>query len=200
MNPWDLGRSYDSIATKWRDGEYIQINGLSQAKRALQFCKTRGHALDAGCGCSGRFEDLLIEQGFQIEGVDVSEQMIALARVRCPGVTFHHADLTDWKLPRKYDFITAWDSIWHLPLASQEPVMRKLMDGLAPEGVFIFTVGGLDDAGEKSDSAMGPPVYYSTLGIPGFLALIADCGCVCRHLEFDQFPEQHLYIIAQKRA
>jgi SAM-dependent methyltransferase len=87
--------------------------------------------------------------------------MIDLAKQRHPNVTFHHADICAWEFPRKYDFISAWDSIWHLPLAQQEPVLKKILHGLPPGGVFIFTTGGLDTPSEKVDSAMGPQMYYS---------------------------------------
>jgi SAM-dependent methyltransferase len=196
MRPDEIGRSYDAIANVWQE-PHIQSNGIVQIERAIQFIKTRGHALDIGCGSSGRFIELLLRQGFQVEGVDVSERMIALARQRHPHVAFHHADICTWKLPRKYDFIPGWDSIWHLPLEEQAPVMQRICEGLTPNGVFIFTTGGVDEPGEKSDACMGPPVYYSVLGIPKTLELLARCGCVCRHLEYDQYPEQHVCIIAQ---
>ncbi len=124
--------------------------------------------------------------------------MIRLARETHPHIRFYCEDIRRLPLPQEYDFITAWDSIWHLPLNDQEPVIRKICSALAPNGVFIFTTGGLDEPSEKSDSSMGPTVYYSVLGIPKTLDLLAECGCVCRHLEFDQYPEKHLYIIAQK--
>ena len=82
--------------------------------------KTRGNALDVGCGCNGRLIDLLRSEGFTVEGIDVSERMVALARRRDPDVQFYHADICEWNLPRKYDFITGWDSIWHVPLANQQ--------------------------------------------------------------------------------
>jgi 2-polyprenyl-3-methyl-5-hydroxy-6-metoxy-1,4-benzoquinol methylase len=44
-------------------------------------------------------------------------------------------------LPRQYDFITGWDSIWHVPLAQQAFVLQKFCDGLKPDGVLIFTMG-----------------------------------------------------------
>ncbi|MGA3171369.1 MAG: class I SAM-dependent methyltransferase [Chthoniobacteraceae bacterium] len=197
MNPNEIGRSYDSIAHVWRESR-IQSNGISQVERAIQFTTTRKYALDIGCGCSGRFIDLLIRHGFQPEGIDVSERMIALARQRHPDISFYHADICRWSIPRKYDFILAWDSIWHVPLDMQEPVMQKICEGLSEGGVFIFTTGGLDEPEEKRDSCMGPPVYYSALGIPKTLELLRKFGCVCRHLEYDQYPEKHLYIIAQR--
>jgi hypothetical protein len=28
--------------------------------------------------------------------------------------------------------------------------------------------------------------------------VLSEAGCICRHLEYDQYPESHLYLIAQK--
>ncbi len=64
-------------------------------------------------------------------------------------VTFYQSDICAWELPRKYDFISAWDSTWHLPLEKQEPYLKKVCDGLAVDGVYIFTTGGLDEPGEN---------------------------------------------------
>ncbi len=197
MRPNDIGRSYDRIAEEWQKSQ-LQSNGITQHERAIGFCAQRRWALDVGCGCSGRFTELLLRHGFEVEGVDISEKMVSLARQRHPQIVFHHADFCRWQLPRQYDFISAWDSLWHAPLAEQPSVMRKICEGLAPNGVFIFTTGGVDEPGEKMDCAMGPPVYYSVLGIPQTLALLTQYGCVCRHLEYDQYPEKHVYIIAQK--
>ncbi|RZI44720.1 class I SAM-dependent methyltransferase [Herbaspirillum sp. HC18] len=198
MTPAEVARSYDELADQWNSDEFPRENGIAQHKRAIAFLEEKRHALDIGCGSSGRIIDLLTKQGFDVEAIDVSSRMIELAKQRHPDITFHHADICSWEFPRQYDFISAWDSIWHIPLAQQKPVLTKILQGLAPKGVFIFTTGGLDAPAEKVDSAMGPQMYYSVLGIPGILELLSDCGCICRHLEYDQYPELHLYVIAQK--
>lgn len=198
MTPQEVAASYDEIAERWNGASFPRQNAIAQHERALKFAKRKRNALDVGCGSSGRIVDLLLAHGFDVEGLDVSPRMVELARRRHPHVTFHQADITAWELPRRYDFISAWDSIWHVPLAAQEPVLRKLLGGLEPEGVFIFTAGGLDGPGEKRDAAMGPPMYYSVLGIPRTLQILSEEGCICRHLEYDQLPELHLYVIAQK--
>jgi SAM-dependent methyltransferase len=197
MEPIEVGKSYDSIVDRWWTPE-SPLDGLRQHDRAIQFVRNHGYALDAGCGCNGRLIDLLREKGFIVEGVDVSERMIALARERDPTVQFYHADICQWELPRKYDFITGWDSIWHVPLASQSGVLRKLCAALNPGGVFIFTTGGVDEPGDIKDAHMGPPMYTAAIGIPRTLALLSESGCICRHLEYDQYPQLHLYVVAQK--
>jgi hypothetical protein len=83
-------------------------------------------------------------------------------------------------------------------LADQAPVLKKILHHLTPGGVCIFTTAGLDTPTEKVDSVMGPPMYYSALGIPNTMKLLWEAGCSCRHLEYDQYPELHLYIIAQR--
>jgi trans-aconitate methyltransferase len=197
MNPIEVGHSYDRIAHRWQSPQN-PLDGLPQHERAIQFVKNRGYALDAGCGCNGRFIDLLRQRGFAVEGVDISESMIALARQRDPMVQFYRADICEWELPRKYDFITGWDSIWHAPLASQSRVLKKLCAGLNSGGVFIFTTGAVDHSGDVQDAHMDVPMYTAALGIPKVLEVLAESGCVCRHLEYDQYPQLHLYIIAQK--
>lgn len=200
MKPKDIAGSYDSIADRWASDRFPSDYGLAQHKRAIAFSSSSGRALDIGCGSSGRILDLLLANGFDPEGIDISERMIALARERHPDLTFHHADICEWRFPRQYDFISAWDSIWHIPLQQQERVLTKVLTGLAPQGVLIFTTGGVDGPSETRDSEMGPPMYHSALGIPGTLELLAHAGCVCRHLEYDQYPELHVYIIAQRVA
>jgi RimJ/RimL family protein N-acetyltransferase len=194
MTPEQVAASYDQIADRWLE---VSTYGFAQIERAVAFVKRKGDALDVGCG-TGRLMGLLAQHGFRTDGIDLSHAMIGLARERYPEARLFHADICRWEPPRSYDLIVAWDSVWHVPLAQQEAVLTKLCRGLAAGGVLVFTKGGTDGPSEKQDSCMGPPMYHATLGIPKTLQVLADSGCVCRHLEYDQHPEHHVYIVAQK--
>ncbi|MDO6748135.1 class I SAM-dependent methyltransferase [Gilvimarinus sp. 1_MG-2023] len=198
MNPVDIGKAYDQITHLWQSEKFNLLNGIEPHKKAVSFVKTTGTALDIGCGCTGRFIDLLLAEGFTPEGVDISAKKIALAQKKHPELTFYHKDICTWAIPRKYDFITAWDSLWHIPLNEQRRVLTKIVESLNKGGVFIFSFGGTDEPDDHTDSFMGPEVYYSTLGTSGFLSVLMELGCICKHLEFDQHPEFHAYIIVQK--
>ena len=198
MTPHQIGKAYDEIADLWDREKFLNDNGIAQHKRAIAFTDKRGTTLDVGCGGNGRIIDLLLEEGFSPEGLDVSDEMIDRARKRHPHVTFYHYDICSWQPVRGYDFITAWDSIWHVPLENHESVLIKILSSLNQGGVCIFSAGGLDEASDHTDDYMGPEVYYSSLGIPKLLDVISNSGCVCRHLEYDQYPELHLYLIVQK--
>lgn len=202
MTTSETAASYDAIAHHWNSDAFNRENGINQHRRAIRFLADFGDAIDVGCGSSGRFIELLLEQGFAVEGLDISAEMLKHAKTRHPDVCFHQADIVTWKFPKHYDFITAWDSIWHVPLRLQQPVLEKLCAGLNPGGVLIFTSGGVDEPGEVTNPCHGQPLYHSALGIPKLLEIAAEQNCVCRHLEYDQpqdnDPGQHLYLIFQK--
>jgi trans-aconitate methyltransferase len=197
-----IASAYDLIATNWLDDRFSRTDGVRQHKHALAFLTDTEHrwALNVGCGCNTRFNALLRDYGLNVEGVDISEQMVSLARSADPTIPVHLADICAWQSTRTYSFISAWDSIWHVQLHQQRPLMLKLMRLLEPGGVLIISAGGLDAPSEHTDSTMGPTVYYSTLGIPGLLQVIQEAGCVLRHFEFDQWPQSHLVVIAQRAA
>lgn len=85
-----------------------------------------------------------------------------------------------------------------MPLARHAEVLAKLCQALASGGIFIFTFGGLDAPEERQDASMGVPVQYSTLGVSQTLQTVAAAGCVCRHLEYDQHPEMHVFAVVQR--
>lgn len=198
MHPSQIAKAYDQITHLWTDAEFDLGNGIQQHQKAIAHARNRGLALDIGCGCTGRFIDLMLDSGFQPSGIDVSLKMIGLARERHPQVEFHCQDICEYQLPNKYDLISAWDSIWHIPLDQQKAVLGKIVAALNPGGIFIFSFGGLIEAGEHKDSFMGPEVYYSSLGTNGFLQLFLEADCSIKHLEFDQPTEQHAYLIIEK--
>ncbi len=202
MSPAQIAQAYDQLAERWTDACFNQGDGLAAHQRALAFLATPpaspGWALHVGSGCSTRFNALLRGRGLDIEAIDLSPRMVALARAADPQLAVHQGDICEWALPRPYAFISAWDSIWHVPLGQQRALMLKLMAALDPGGVLLLTAGGLDGPGEHRDASMGPEVYYATLGIPALLEMLPAGGCVCRHLELDQYPLNHLCLIVQR--
>ncbi|MEM7599789.1 MAG: class I SAM-dependent methyltransferase [Verrucomicrobiota bacterium] len=198
MNQTDVATAYDVLAEHWDSDQFNRQNGISAHERALQFLKVRKRAIDIGCGCSGRFLDWFLQEGFVPEGLDFSSEMLQRARRRHPDVLFHEADVRDWVPAMQYDFVSAWDSVWHLPQMDQLTVYGKLVESLRPGGVLLTSAGGLDEPGESVGEFMEKPLFHATPGVPALLATFAKSGALIRHFEFDQFPEKHLCIIVQK--
>jgi 2-polyprenyl-3-methyl-5-hydroxy-6-metoxy-1,4-benzoquinol methylase len=198
MNPIQVAASYDLIASDWTSPSFDQSNGIKQHELAIGFALRKGAALDVGCGSNDRFLRLLRSHGFLVEGLDLSSEMLSLARAANPQHIFYHADICDWTAPKTYDFISAWDSIWHVPLHQQSSVLLKLCASLTPGGVFIFSAGGLETPDEHENEFMGVPMYHATLGVPRILSLLHEGACALRHFEYDQQSQSHVYFIAQR--
>lgn len=198
MKPKELGKKYDKIAQWWHDRHHDSEYGLVQFEKALAFSRRSGNALDVGCGAGGRFVQRFQQSGFAVTGIDVSKEMIDLARQNHPDESFFVQDICTWKTERTFDFILAWDSIFHLPLSQQQPVVEKLCDLLAADGVLIYTFGNAD--GEHTDQWHDDEFYYSSIGIEKNLAILLKNGLSLKHIELDQFPatNRHVYVIAQK--
>lgn len=198
MEPNNTAAAYNQIAQWWQIKHQDSQYGIAQLERAIAFTSKKQAAIDIGCGSSGRFINILSQHGFLAEGLDISKAMIELAKQLHPNITFYQADICAWIPDKLYSLISAWDSTFHLPLNMQEPVLKKLCYALEPEGVLVFTCGGGHKSGEIAGSFQGQDFEYSTLGVDAFLRILAEHQCTCRHLEYDQFPENHVYIIAQK--
>jgi 2-polyprenyl-3-methyl-5-hydroxy-6-metoxy-1,4-benzoquinol methylase len=196
MNPSVLGRKYDKIAQWWHDQHFASSYGVSQFERAVGYSIGGGSALDVGCGAGGRFVNILQNHGFSVTGLDTSLEMVNLASINHPEQRFLHQDICSWDTDEKFELIVAWDSIFHLPLAMQKPVVAKLCKCLAKGGILIYTFGNAE--GEHTAQWQNDTFYYSSIGITENLKLLMNNGLSILHLELDQYPEKHVYTIANK--
>ena len=64
-------------------------------------------------------------------------------------------------------------------------------------GVLLFTCG--EERGERVQGQFGGKQFqYSTLGVRAFVNVLWQGGCTLQHVEYDQYPANHLYVIAKK--
>jgi len=191
----DIGLQYDELAAWWHKRHIASDYGVAQVKRALTFASDSGTALDVGCGSGGRMVRLLEQANFHVTGIDASAKMIELAQTNHPNATFIHEDVTCWDSALKFDFILAWDSLFHLPLNMQKPTLSKLC-GMLSEGGVMIHFG--DAIGEHTDTWREQEFHYSSIGIAQNIEILHQNGLSLRHLEIDQFPEKHVYAISQR--
>lgn len=111
----------------------------------LDSLEPRCSILDLCCG-DGRLAKLLHESGFQVTGLDGSEQMLAFARLRAPEVTFLAADARDFALAQPFDaVISTGDSMNHLLSRNElRKVFRNVYANLKPGGWFAFDMNRIE--------------------------------------------------------
>lgn len=193
---YNIGEKYDKIARVWEEEHRNSEYGIWQIEKAISYCENKKTALDVGCGCGGRITELLVKEGFSITGIDASTEMIKIAKQKYPEINFFHADICEWQSDKKFDLITAWDSIFHLSYNEHKPVLIKLTSFLNPKGIIIYTFG--DDTGEHYSDWHNDSFRYSSIGINENIKTLIENNNEIKHLELDQYPEKHIFIIAKK--
>ena len=81
-------------------GSFTAAHARARAERARRPLRT---LLDAACGTGLHLQHL--RDRFEVEGFDLDEGMLAVARDRLPGVPLHRADLAEVDLGRRFDVV-----------------------------------------------------------------------------------------------
>jgi ubiquinone/menaquinone biosynthesis C-methylase UbiE len=93
--------------------------------------------LEIGCG-TGEFSRLLAGRAERVLAIDLSPQMIRLAKERSklyPNIDFVEDDVMSYQLPdNQFDCIASLTTIHHLPI---ESILKKIKNALRPGGVFV---------------------------------------------------------------
>jgi SAM-dependent methyltransferase len=94
--------------------------------------------LELACGTGSILARL--RPRYEVTGVDLSAEMLAVARRKLAGVELVQADMTGVRLGRRFDAVLClYDSINHLLRFRQwEAVFDRACEHLEPDGVFVF--------------------------------------------------------------
>jgi len=125
---------FDKIAMiqekKWDHNRHYHNYLLKHLGKNLEY------ALDIGCG-KGEFAKALAHRAKKVIGVDLSEQMISMAKAdtATDNIEYVLGDVMELELENsKYDCIASIATMHHLPL---EEMMRKAKAALKDKGVFM---------------------------------------------------------------
>lgn len=121
--------------------------------------------LDLGCG-TGNSSKPFVEAGLEVTGLDLSPQMLSVARAKLPEAKFVQADFTTFELGETFDLaVSVFDSLNNLlDPRDFRRCAERVRKHLGPSGLFIFDVNttvGLRNLWED-DRAEGwvDDVYY----------------------------------------
>ena len=104
--------------------------------------------LDFGCG-SGRDTKFFLENGFDVEAIDGSEELCKFAS-EYTGINVKHMYFQQLEGVSKYDAVWACSSILHLSYDELIDVMKKIVDSLKPNGLFYTSFKYGDFEGDRN--------------------------------------------------
>lgn len=141
---------------------------------------TVANALDLGCG-TGVLCEALHARGIDTLGVDLSREMIDLARQRAPKLRFAVEDIVSMRLNERFDLATCTgDAINHIAdLADVGRVFGNVRAALNPGGYFVFDLLNPAEAipGEPFEAA------YGESGLVRFYTEEKDGGRIELHVD-----------------
>lgn len=131
------GRSaefYDAIYSfKNYEKETVRLSSLiQQHKQSLG-----NNLLDAACGTGGHIKYL--KDSYNVEGLDVNQHMLGIAKKKFPVITFHKGDMASFRLNKKFDIITClFSAVGHLKTKRKlDTAITNMSRHLKQGGVLI---------------------------------------------------------------
>lgn len=187
-------REYDRIA-EWYAAQRSADVGIPEVKAFVATLPPGARVLDAGCGDGIPLTRLLVDEGFDVVGVDSSAEMIARFRRNFPAVKAHVRAIQDHE-DQAFDAAIAWGVLFHLPHAEQEAAIARVASLVVTGGRFLFTSG--DEESETEGAPMnGVAFRYWSFGVDGYRALLARQGFELVSVARD--ASENTYYVAARR-
>jgi SAM-dependent methyltransferase len=114
--------------------------------------------LELGCGTGSILGGL--GSGLALTGIDLSPEMLAIARGKVPSARLVQADFSTFILDHRFDVvICVFDTLNHLSsFSAWEATFARVAEHLAPEGLFLFDINTL---GKLRRLAESPPWVHT---------------------------------------
>lgn len=133
--------SYDNWAKFYDEIYGERSDNIKQVLKLInKYAPNAKTVLDIACGTGIVTNGL--SQKFTIEGLDLSEGQIEVAKSKYPNIPFHQANMTSFKLDKKFDVaLCLFNSINHLSdFNDWKKTFTNVKKHLNQNGTFIFDV------------------------------------------------------------
>jgi SAM-dependent methyltransferase len=138
----NYSRYYDLLyKEKDYSGEANYVDGLIR-----QFAPQAKTIINLGCG-TGAHDVLLSQLGYSVTGVDMSEEMLAIANAKIPAssnlassLSFHQGDIRTVRLETPFDVVISLFHVMSYQTNNSDfmAALSTAKDHLSPHGIFIF--------------------------------------------------------------
>jgi len=191
-------KGYDKIAEKYQADRHL-FNNIKELEELESLLPKNAKVLDVGCGAGVPVTKFLVDSGFDVIGVDFSENMLRFARKNVPKAKFIKKDMTklDFR-DNSFDGLTAFYSIIHVPREKHSSLFQSFHRILKPEGVILICVG--PDEWEATEEYYGSRMFWSHYSPEKSLQLVKDAGFQIlfeKHLVKGR--EKHYWILARNK-
>ncbi len=191
-------KGYDKVAPYFKMFRNL-FHNEQELKYLVELLPENAQVLDVGCGMGIPVARYLVQQGYSVTGVDISEKMLELAKQNVPEADFHLYDMNDLDFPdTSFNGITAIYSLFHVPKEKHFKIFQNFHRMLRTKGILFFCVGpeGGDDVSVFLDKA---EMFWSNYPPEKTLSLIKSAGFEIIFDEIlDRGDELQYWVFARK--
>lgn len=131
-----MAYNFDTIARTYDRLNRLMTLGLDRRWRKRALRGIQGNVLDVACG-TGDMAVSLVERGCTVTGIDLSEEMLAIARQKAPIVTFMIADAEHLPFPdASFDAVTCAFGVRNF--VHLEQGLNEMLRVLKPGGQLVI--------------------------------------------------------------
>ncbi len=187
---------YNKIASKYHEERNI-FNNTKEIDYFDELLPKTGKILDVGCG-SGYGVRYLVEKGYSVIGVDISESMLKIAKETVPKAEFIEADMTKLTFPDNlFDGIVSLYAIFHVSREKHEQLFRDFHRMLKAGGILFFCINYNES--EESADFLGAEIFWSSYGSEKTIQLVEQAGFeIIFEALLERGGEEHYWIFAKK--
>ncbi|HLD11299.1 MAG TPA: class I SAM-dependent methyltransferase [Patescibacteria group bacterium] len=177
-----------------------QFKNVAYLDRFASLLRPGARILDIGCGAGKPVDVYLVEKGFTVTGIDLSNKQIQLAKKHVPNATFEVKDMSQLKHGEYHvDAIVSFYAIFHIPRESHAALFKTFCSFLPKGGLLLATMGSSEWEGVEKNFH-GVKMYWSHYGSEENRIIIQLAGF---DIVFDTIDtsggERHQVVIAKKK-
>ncbi len=138
MDKQDVIRFFDAQASRW-DGDIIRSDSVISTILDGAGIAPGKAVLDVACGTGVLFPDYLRRGVEALTAIDISPEMVKIARQKCPQAEVLCGDVETAVFDRQFDCIMVYNAFPHFP--DPENLIRVLAGLLKPGGTLTVAHG-----------------------------------------------------------
>ncbi len=168
---------YDTSDNKYIDAFLHDLDGIK--------------ILDVGCG-NGRDCKYISEQGFDVNGIDLSAGMLAIAKEKVPNGKFEVMDIASITYPENsYDGIISNCSLFHIPSEELPQTLESFARVLKPNGKLLLILQeGLGETMIEEPYRPGVNIYMNYFSVGKITNMLQKYGFEVKTIGKEETPNE----------